>query len=83
MGRTELTPYSLELSLDNSFHLHHRYFNKILYDDLFLQQELDIISKHISPTDICLQTINRASNGSLRRYCSELYIVVWDNIVLS
>ena len=77
-GNTDITPYSLELSPNMTFLLHNRYLYSSIYDDLFLQQELNIIQQYIKPSDICLQSINRASTGVLGRFCKELYILVWD-----
>lgn len=50
-------------------------------DDDYLQQELDILTNYIKPTDVCLQTIHRATTGVLLKYCKEVFVVIWDGRV--
>lgn len=77
-GRTTNVPYGLEITPSNTYRLQYRFINGIHYDDLYLQQELNILAKYIKPTDICLQTLFRTSTGVLLKYCKELYVVFWD-----
>lgn len=81
MGRTEFTPWSLEITPKGSYRMKYRDVAGSRCEDDYLQQELDILEKYIKPTDICLQTIHRATTGVLLKYCKEVYTVVWDGRV--
>lgn len=81
MGRTEFTPYALEITPNGEYRMQYRDISGTRCDDAYLQQELDIMIKYIKPNDICLQTIHRATTGILLQYCKEVYVVVWDGRV--
>lgn len=81
MGRTEFTPYALEITPNGEYRMQYRDISGTRCDDAYLQQELDIMKKYIKPNDICLQTIHRATTGVLLQYCKEVYVVVWDSRV--
>ena len=81
MGRTEFTPYTLEITPKGEFRMQERTIQGVRCDDDYIQQELDILSLYIKPSDICLQTIHRATTGILLDYCKEVYVVVWDGRV--
>ena len=81
MGRTEFTPYALEITPNGEYRMQYRDISGTRCDDAYLQQELDIMKKYIKQNDICLQTIHRATTGVLLQYCKEVYVVVWDSRV--
>lgn len=81
MGRTEFAPLSLEITPQGEYRMQIREIAGTRCDDDYLQQELDILATYIKPTDVCLQTIHRATTGVLLKYCKEVVVVIWDGRV--
>lgn len=81
MGRTEYTPWRLQRTEDSKMILQPHAFNGILYNDCYLEQELQIMRKYIKPTDVCLHYSHRAVKGVLLKLCRKVITVLWDGRV--
>lgn len=82
-GRTQYSTWIIEQYPINFFHTMTRYLEEnISYDDLYLQEEIDIMKQVISPSSICIEFAKHAIHGALVSLCKKLYVVVYTSSYL-
>ena len=78
MGRTEYTPWQLQRDIHHQMHLSEHGEHGVEFQDVFLQDEEEVLRKYIKPTDVCLYYAHRAVKGQLLEYCKKVIVILWD-----